>query len=219
MSRFRPAVVATAVVCSLVALAIPALAQAHEYKVEGKPLTGSVSVQKSFHTSVWIKGTPYGVSVEIRCDEGTLSGTLASGGTSTLSVALKSCVVEHKEKPMGCAVKEPFELTHAMPATLIGTSVLQQELNPAGSEWNAIVLEGAGCALQGYPIYMSGTQICEFELPAIEHEQENQTLVCETSGSTHMRWAGKMMTLEGVIPYIHLVNGKGEPTKQKWSAQ
>lgn len=219
MSRIRLVVVTTAAVCSLVAFAVPAMAQAHEYKVEGKPLTGSLSFQKSFRTSFWIKGTPFAVNVEIRCDEGALSGTIAPAGKSTLSISLVSCVVEHKEKPMGCYVNEPFQLTYSLPASLVGTTVLQQELNPGGGEWNTIVLQGAGCALQGYPISFSGTQICEWELPAIEHEQENQTLVCETWGSSHLRWGGKAVTLEGVIPYIHLVNGKGEPTKQKWSGQ
>jgi hypothetical protein len=63
---------------------------------------------------------------------------------------------------------------------------------------------------------VSGRDTCK--LIKVTTESENQKMECTTSGSSALRWGGKMATFSSLLTELHLVTELGEATKQKWSA-
>jgi hypothetical protein len=209
MSKLRYVLLVALALCAFGTTA--AAASAHEYLVGGKPIPEGFHIK--FHVLVethWLLlGTPFGVAVHISCLEGfSLLGGLLFGGTSLQSLTWTGCKVT---KPAGCTTGT---ITSKTKGTLLSAS--ETEFSPeTGTAFTTITLEGASCSLKGQPFEVTGTQKCL--TPEAESEKELHEVECKTSGSA-LKAGGKPATLEGLAAGIHIINEKGEATKELYSA-
>lgn len=200
-------------VCALALLALPALAQAHEYHVEGKPVTSYTKIQATSNNSgTVLVGHPFLVKVVIDCPQVNAQGGLEPSGEGSLTLNYTSCVVE---KPANCIVNEINELTLYAHTALGGSLGTSLEDTFTGPTLGTVTLSGGQCALANRTFEITGSFTCA--LPEASTEMEQHEVVCSTSGSK-MKMGGAAATLESWMPGFHLVNENGQATKQKWGA-
>jgi hypothetical protein len=206
MLRIRVAAVSAIAAFALTGLAQAAPADAHEYKVEGSPLTTYTNLQTEDSNHVLtFKGTPFGVSFQLNCASQHVTGGLETGGLSVMTVELNSCQLV---KPAGCT----FSSTTLQFKGKLGAEASDELSARSGTSIDTFIL-GGQCSIAGKPWEFSGTQTCVF--PETGSEKAERELVCSIGGS-QLKMGGKAATLETSIGGLHIANGLGEPTRQVW---
>lgn len=202
MSRIKLTLVA-ALVAAVAFAASSAAASAHQYKVEGTPVSSSTNLKAaSFTGSYVLTGKPFLVAVHIECTKVHETGTVGSGGTGTATLEFSSCTTT---KPANCKAKEPI-VTEVNTNLLSG---LEIAFSPKGSAFTTVTLEGTSCSLKE-PFSVTGTQNCA--LPGGETEAVAHELACSTAGSK-LEAGGKPATFQGSVNGLELESGL------KWSAE
>ena len=212
MRSIKSVLVALVAVLALGAVAASG-ASAHEFRVEGKGLTGEEAFTGAggvFHLVVKISGA----EIKLECKQTSSAGAIKGAGSLSAQVALKECKLT---KPSFCKLPASQELE--LPLTpdtglLVGTEALEGiEFKEAGlsEEVLRLTMENSGgvCGLLG-SYMVSGHWACELHeagVEATEHEQ-----VCRKEAS-HL-WIGSESN-KGTLEYtekVKLTLGK------KWSA-
>ncbi len=87
MSKIKVTFVAIIAACSFATVSVAA-AQAHEYKVNGNPLTGSENLKSSTETVIKqeLLGTPFGVATHIICKSTHQSGSITAPSSGKASL-------------------------------------------------------------------------------------------------------------------------------------
>jgi hypothetical protein len=189
--------------------AVASAAQAAIYLVEGSEVTAPTNIKHTEESSTTntLKGTPFGVSTEIRCTHRViLEASIGAAGTGGAKIEFSSCTVA---KPANCTVKEP--VTSKVNTTLEEPSsgVFENKFAPESGPFAEIGLEGASCSLKSSPFPVEGTQKCE--LPSGGTEAVTHELTCKAGGSS-LTAGGKAATFESSAATLELESGK------KWSA-
>jgi hypothetical protein len=199
-------------VAVLAALSITAsAAQAHEYRVEGKPI--AAGVEMPFKTAQWQAGVvlhtkPLGVNMTVSCEGSEAKGSLLAGGKTNTQFSLGG--------KYGCIVSQVANCTIPSPVVMDTVSQLVsfegwvgEEFGPeAGKPLAAFTLGGAGCSIKG-TYTLTGDQVCIISNRLVE--QLMHEISCETSGST-LTFGGRSATMSTESFPIEL------GSKEKYSA-
>jgi hypothetical protein len=204
-SKGKSVLIALLVMSALAAVA-SASALAHEYRIEGAPVTTSTPFEGTTGVSkITIKlGTTH---LSFECKSGTVSGTLGTAGTAQTQPILKECT---SPPTQACYTTSTLHF-ESLPNSLVTGTTTPLEVNfkggeGAGNPWIAFTLEG--CSLEGiYKIF--GEQTCT--APSIETEATEHELVCLAAGS-RLRLGEGPFTFESTFK-LHLKSGK------KWSGK
>ena len=201
MSRIKLTLV-TAVVAAVAFAASSAAASAHQYKVEGSPVSSSTNLKAASFTGKYVLvGKPFLVAVHIECTKVHEAGTVNAGGAGTATLEFSSCTVS---KPANCTTKTV--VTEVNTNLLSG---LEVAFSPKGAAFTTVTLEGASCSLKE-PFSVTGTQNCA--LPGGETEAVAHELECLPAGSK-LEAGGKPATFQGSVSGLELESGL------KWSAE
>lgn len=211
MTRLRLAFLTAIAVLALTAVA-SATASALEYKIEGSGVTGKTALENINETGTKnkLKGTPFGVTVQIQCShregENLAIDTL---GSSEVKLKFSSCTVE---KPANCSVEEPIVTTVVGALGEAGGGLVNEFSPVSGTTFTEITLLGSSCSLKGKPFKVEGKQACE--LPAGAVEAVEHGLACNASGSA-LTAGGKKAEFESSEAKLSLA---GANEGKKWSA-
>lgn len=197
-STVRTALCAIALMSALWAVAASA-ASAHEYVIEGQPLTSPAPYAGSRERTqlLEMRGELLGIKVDLECHRVAVSGDLESGGKSTATVAFSACTIT---RPTGCAIAEPQEVHPS--GQLLSSN--EDELNPFNDEFQI-----TGCAIKGRYSF-TGHLDCELETPELEAVEHY--LACPEEKSD-MRFGGEPAHFFIANVPLKLASG------QKWSVR
>jgi hypothetical protein len=201
MSRLK-IVLLGAMACLLTVAVTAASAQAHEWKVAGKAVTGTEHFKfkvKDYTTEAKLLGTPFGVATHVECKLVEVTeGGLLKEGLGFASFAFRNCTVA---KPANCTVKEPIVTRADFDITGATTELFKQ----LGVEPFATVqLEGAACSIKE-AFAVTGEQECG--APGLGTEAAGHEIVCVTTGSK-LKAGGKVATFESTVKGIEIEGGK-----------
>ena len=211
MVRIRLLLAAILAALSIAAVGSATAYAAHEFKVEGKTVTGNtVELHGSLlaHKQV-LKGKLAGITAEVECLHilglGLINGKKVEG-----KLEYKECeLLKPKKCPAiikNLSVNGELVGEEGKPNVLV-TSKLEKELFTELTFEKCSGVEG--------PFSIEGSQECE--LPKASTELVEHSVVCKTTGSK-LKFGGSAATYEGEVP-IWVVNSKGEKTGEKWSAR
>jgi hypothetical protein len=209
MKTSRAVLLAAVCACGLTGIVQAASADAHEYRIAGQPVTSKVSIAGSI-SFVWLRGTPFGVGAATECVNGEMTGAIEGAGIGKALLSMRECAVY---KPAGCTLAELR--VDSLESTLEATPLVESFAPSEGMKLSEFTYQGSSCSLKGKPTKTEGSFSCSLVEAGVE--AESHELYCDIEGS-HMKWGGKAATIEAVLHGIHVVNGAGEATKQKWSA-
>lgn len=181
-------------------LTTTAAASAHEFLIEGAPVTTPTKVEGVGGVFTLVsKSGPTEIIVE--CTKNTLKGTIEAAGKSGNTLTFAGCTVT---KPKACKIVEPLKFNTVN--KLLGEPVAY-EFGPEGESKRLFNIIYTDCSLEGsYPI--TGSFTCE--LPNVTVSAVTHEIVCTPSGS-HAAWGSGTATLR-VTETVKLVSG------QLWSA-
>lgn len=193
MCKLKKLVVGALAVVALSAVA-PAIASAHEFLVEGKPVTGEVNLKTGLLTSGdWtLKTTVLTIKIEILCKDATILGgvILPSGLVDKIKIDFSECEVV---KPAGCKVTEPIEL-NPLGGTLEKEPVEAKFKPESGETFVSIVFTGCTTEALNGSHEVTGTQTCA--LPKASESVALHEIECKATGSA-LFFGGNAATFEG----------------------
>jgi hypothetical protein len=188
-----------------------ASASAHEFLVEGLPLTETMEVEgASGETKLY--GELLGTKVFVECTKDKLKGKLETGGNSKGEITFEGCSLWMLEgmiyvEDPNCSV--PNYIIEFADA-LVGTPV-EDELKgaKAAQEFGKVKVNGAMCALKGLFV-IKGAQVCKIENP--ENSAFVKEFACAPAGS-----AG--LTLNAEAAQFKATQSLELTSKRHWSAR
>lgn len=136
-------------VLALAAFAMPAMASAAQWTVNGSPIAGDVAVNSGGTIATYLPGTGTTISCDVS-DAGVLS-TGGGGSITSFSIDTPSCVVTNP--PSGCTLSA----TSADTSTPWGLSLTSLTgVSISGISFSNTFV-GASCALNGVPVTATGS--------------------------------------------------------------
>jgi hypothetical protein len=185
-------------------------ASAHEFRVEGKGVTGEEAFTGTGGT-VRLVGSVGGVEFSINCEKSASTGDLLGGSELSGRVSIKRCAFTGLG---GCSLTaaEETEMEFRLHGQLVGSTTPKVENKGTGGGealFSFSLLKPAGCIIAEGVYWAYGHWTCELHeagVEAVEHEE-----VCKKSESHLIAISEEKATL-AYTEKIGLVSGK------KWSA-
>ncbi len=192
-------------------------AQAHEWTVEGSPLTTTATLKfpKTSELNFEYIAPGTGVITHWHCPVTSSEGTIQSGGKGTLRFAIPKCTFEYSGGVQKCTLETVTNPTLNGELTTVEGGI-DEKLTPATGKVAFGWKMGATCNNPGLPITAEGSFSALIPSPgsAVEHAFETSPAINDAAG-TNLGWLGGKVRLQATWSSVL----GGTLAEKKWAAK
>jgi hypothetical protein len=192
-------------------------AQAHEWTVEGSPLTTTATLKfpKASELKFEFVAPGTGVVTHWHCPVTSSEGTIQSAGKGTLHFAIPKCTFEYSGGEVKCTLETVTNPTLNGELTTVEGGI-DEKLTPATGEVAFEWKMGSNCNTPGLQIYAKGSFSARIPSPgtALEHAFETSAAINDAAG-TNLSWGGSKVRLQAT--WSNVLGGTF--AEKKWAAK